>query len=63
MRVAKTQEHRNVRGPTFIAGPESFERIGQSAAVGDADTADFFPEILPGVDDRLWIVESRAARI
>jgi DNA-binding ferritin-like protein len=35
----------------------------QSAAIGDADTADFLTEIWPGVDDRLWFVESRAASI
>ena len=123
------QEHRKVSGPTLVAAPESFDRIGreaerysdliaertagpgarrcrtvqvaaertfvllsppghrrepepvrvavslatfwqcvheamgQSAAIGDADTADFFTEIWPGVDDRLWFVESRAARI
>lgn len=39
------------------------EATGQSAAIGAADTVDFFTEKWPGVDDRLWFVESRAARI
>jgi hypothetical protein len=35
--------------------------MGRSAAIGENDTADFFAEIWPGVDDRLWFVDSRAA--
>jgi starvation-inducible DNA-binding protein len=31
--------------------------------IADAETDDFFTEIWPGIDDRLWFVESRAARI
>jgi starvation-inducible DNA-binding protein len=44
-------------------GQSAREAIGQSAAIGDADTADFFIEISRGVDDRLWFVESHAAPI
>jgi hypothetical protein len=39
------------------------EAMGRSAAIGENDTADFFAEIWPGVDDRLWFVESRAASL
>jgi starvation-inducible DNA-binding protein len=31
--------------------------------IADAETDDFFTEIWPGIDDRLWFVESRATRI
>jgi starvation-inducible DNA-binding protein len=49
---------------TLVAfGQSACEAVGQSAAIGDADTADFFTEMWPGADDRLWFVESHAARI
>jgi starvation-inducible DNA-binding protein len=44
-------------------GQSAREGIGQSAAIGDANTADFFIEISRRVDDRLWFVESHAAPI
>ena len=44
-------------------GQSAHEAIGQSAAIGDADTADFFIEISGGVHYRLWFVESHAAPI
>jgi starvation-inducible DNA-binding protein len=44
-------------------GQSAREGIGQSAAIGDANAADFFIEISRGVNDRLWFVESRAAPI
>jgi starvation-inducible DNA-binding protein len=44
-------------------GQSAREAIGESAAIGDASTADFFIEISRGVNDRLWFVESHAAPI
>jgi starvation-inducible DNA-binding protein len=44
-------------------GQPARKAIGQSAAIGDADTADFFIEISRSVEDRLWFVESHAAPI
>ena len=41
-------------------GQSAREAIGQSAAIGDADTADLLTEISRGVDHQLWLVESHA---
>jgi starvation-inducible DNA-binding protein len=42
-------------------GQSAREAIGQSATIGDADTADLFTEISRGVDHQLWLAESHAA--
>jgi starvation-inducible DNA-binding protein len=42
-------------------GQSARDAIGQSEALGDADTADLFTEISRGVDHQLWLVESHVA--
>ena len=61
LRIADEKEHIFAVASTLAAFGQSVrEAIGQSAGMGDADTADLFTEISRGVDRRLWLVESHA---
>ena len=44
-------------------GQSAREAIGQYAAIGGADTADFFIELSRSAEDRLWFAESHDAPI
>jgi starvation-inducible DNA-binding protein len=60
--VAKEEEHVfAVSGALAAFGESTHEAITQAATYGDAETADLFTEISRGVDQQLWLVESRAA--
>ena len=60
--VADAQEHVFAVSGTLAAFGQSVrEAVGQATAIGDAGTADLFTEILRGVDQQLWFVESHAA--
>lgn len=50
-----------VAGALAAFGQSVREAIDQSAAIGDADTADLFTEISRDVDHQLWFVESHVA--
>jgi starvation-inducible DNA-binding protein len=64
LRVADEKEYIFAVASTLTAFGQSVrEAIGQSAAMGDADTADLFTEISRGVDHQLWFVESHSAPI
>jgi starvation-inducible DNA-binding protein len=59
--IADEKEHIFAVAATLAAfGQSAREAIGQSATIGDADTADLFTEISRGVDHQLWLVESHA---
>ena len=61
LRIADEKEHIFAVASTLAAFGQSVrEAIGQSAGMGDADSADLFTEISRGVDRRLWLVESHA---
>ena len=61
LRIADEKEHVFAVAATLAAfGQSAREAIGQTTALGDADTADLFTEIPRGVDDQLWLVESHA---
>ncbi len=61
LRIADEKEHIFAVAATLAAfGQSAREAIGQSATIGDADTADLFTEISRGVDHQLWLVESHA---
>jgi starvation-inducible DNA-binding protein len=61
LRIADEKEHIFAVASTLAAFGQSVrEAVGQSAAIGDADTADLFTESSRGVDRRLWLVESHA---
>ena len=62
LRIADESQHIFVVAATLTAlGRSAREAIGQSATIGDADTADLFTEISRGVDHQLWLVESHVA--
>ena len=62
LRIADENQHMFAVATTLAAfGQPAREAIGQSAAIGDADTADLFTEISRGVDHQLWLVESHVA--
>jgi starvation-inducible DNA-binding protein len=64
LQIADESQHLFAVAAALAAfGQSAREAIGQSAAVGDADTADLFTEISRGVDHQLWLVESHAAPI
>ena len=64
LRIADENQHLFAVAATLAAfGQSTRQAIGQSAAIGDADTADLFTEISRGVDHQLWFVESHAAPI
>jgi starvation-inducible DNA-binding protein len=64
LRIADENQHLFAVAATLAAfGQSAREAIGQSAAIGDADTADLFTEISRGVDHQLWLVESHATPI
>ncbi len=50
-----------VAGALAAFGQSVREAIDQSAAIGDADTADLFTEISRDADHQLWFVESHVA--
>jgi starvation-inducible DNA-binding protein len=58
LRIADEKEHIFA---VAAFGQSAREAIGQSATIGDADTADLFTEISRGVDHQLWLAESHAA--
>jgi starvation-inducible DNA-binding protein len=61
LRIADEKEHIfAVAVPLAAFGQSAREAIGQSAAIGDADTADLLTQISRGVDHQLWLVESHA---
>jgi len=62
LRIADENQHIFAVAATLAAfGQSTRDAIGQSEAVGDADTADLFTEISRGVDQQLWLVESHVA--
>jgi len=62
LRIADEKEHLFAVASTLAAfGQSAREAIGQSATIGDADTADLFTEISRGIDHQLWLVESHGA--
>jgi starvation-inducible DNA-binding protein len=62
LRVADERKHVFVVSATLAAfGRSARDAIGQSEALGDADTADLFAEISRGVDHQLWLVGSHVA--
>ncbi len=62
LRIADENQHVFAIAATLAAfGQSAREAIGNSAAIGDADTADLFTEISRGVDHQLWLVESHVA--
>jgi starvation-inducible DNA-binding protein len=50
-----------VSGALAAFGESARQAIDESAAYGDADSADLFTEISRGIDYQLWLVESHAA--
>ena len=62
LRIADENQHLFAVAATLAAfGQSARDAIGQSEALGDADTADLFTEISRGVDHQLWLVESHVA--
>ena len=62
LRIADENQHMFAVAATLAAfGQSARDAIGQSATIGDADTADLFTEISRGVDQQLWFVESHVA--
>lgn len=56
-------EHQHVfavSGTLAAFGQSVREAVGQATAFGDTGTADLFTEILRGIDQQLWFVESHA---
>ena len=45
-----------------LFGQSARDAIGQSATIGDADTADLFTEISRGIDHQLWLVDPMGRR-
>ncbi len=59
--VADERQHVFAVSATLAAfGQSARGAIAESAAFGDADTADLFTEISRGIDRQLWFVESHA---
>ena len=62
LRIADENQHIFAVAATLAAfGQSAREAIGQSATIGDADTADLFTEISRGVDHQLWLVKSHVS--
>jgi len=57
--IANEHQHAFAVSATLAAFGQSVrEAVDQATALGDAGTADLFTEILRGVDQQLWLVES-----
>ncbi len=62
LRIADEKEHISAVAATLAAfGQSAREATGQSATIGDVDTADLYTEISRSVDHPLWLVELHAS--